>query len=251
MPAYLAVLSADGWSVSAGPLSGPDDLRRARRRPPSAFVVDLARAPVTGRDVGLALRQYAATRRVPLVFVGGDAARVLEIRRLLPDAVFCSPDQVEATLRRLTRRAVATIPSRPASGLAGYSGTPLPRKLGIVPGATVVLVRAPEGFESRLGPLPDGVVVRRRNQGRRDITLWFTRSRRELATGMARMAEVAGEARLWIAWPKRSSALAADHTETDVRHLGLAAGLVDYKICAIDDDWSGLLFTRRRSMGER
>ncbi len=111
----------------------------------------------------------------------------------------------------------------------------------------MVLVHAPNGFEEVLGTLPPDVAVRQRNQGQRDVTVWFTRSLRELERGMTRMAHVGGDRRLWVAWPKRASALVCDHSEADVRRVGLAAGLVDYKICAIDQDWSGLLLTRRRS----
>ena len=110
----------------------------------------------------------------------------------------------------------------------------------------VVLVKPPDGFEAVLDPLPPDVALRTTNRGTRDITLWFTRSRRELERGMTRMAEVAGDGRLWISWPKKTSPLAADHTGEDVRRVGLAAGLVDFKVCAVDEDWSGLAFVRRR-----
>lgn len=136
-------------------------------------------------------------------------------------------------------------PVRSASTSAGSSGAPLPRKLGIKPGTVVVLVRAPETFEETLGELPPNVTIRRRNQGMRDLTLWFTRSRAELMAGVGSMARRHETGRLWILWPKRASPLAGDHSESDVRHAGLTCGLVDYKICAVDRDWSGLLFAPR------
>ena len=131
------------------------------------------------------------------------------------------------------------------SASAGYSGAPLSKKLGIKPGSVVVLVRAPETFEQTLGELPIDVTLRRRNQGARDLTVWFTRSRAELLAGVGPMARRHETGRLWILWPKRASPLASDHSESDVRRAGLTCGLVDYKICAVDRDWSGLLFAPR------
>jgi hypothetical protein len=147
--------------------------------------------------------------------------------------------------------------------MAGYSGTPLPKKLGIRPGARLGLVRAPEGFDRTLGELPDGVTVKSvgRGAGRFDVILCFARSSEELASGLpplpARLDPAGG---LWIAWPKKSgqrsartsietaSALPpADLTEAEVRARGLATGLVDNKVCAIDDTWSGLRFVVRLS----
>ena len=142
-------------------------------------------------------------------------------------------------------------PANSVSTSAGYSGTPLPKKLGIKPGTVVVLVRAPDTFEQTLGELPTDVTVRRRNQGTRDLTLWFTRSRAELIAGVGSMARRHETGRLWILWPKRASPLVSDHSESDVRRAGLTCGLVDYKICAVDRDWSGLLFAPRAKRSRR
>jgi len=132
---------------------------------------------------------------------------------------------------------------------AGYSGTPLPTKLGIKPGCRVLLDNAPEGFETdTLGPLPDGVVVHRR-AGRTayDVVLVFRTSAkactRTLDRDIARTAPPAG--RLWVAWPKKASGVVSDLSDVVVRDAGLAAGVVDTKVCAIDDTWSGLMFVRR------
>ncbi len=120
--------------------------------------------------------------------------------------------------------------------MAGYSGTPFPRKLGIKAGSRAVLVKAPSTFVHLLEPRPDGLTLATTNLGPRDVTLWFTRSKCKLERGIGRMAAAVGDSRLWIAWPKKTSTLAADHTELDVRRTGLDAGLVDFKICAIDQD---------------
>jgi hypothetical protein len=128
---------------------------------------------------------------------------------------------------------------------AGYSGTPLPRKLGIKEGTRVALVGAPPGLETTLGDLPDGARVRRGAKGAADLTLWFVRSRAELASGMRGMTLRGKASGLWICWAKKTSPLAGDVSEGNVRTTALAAGLVDFKICAVDADWSGLRFNLR------
>jgi hypothetical protein len=128
---------------------------------------------------------------------------------------------------------------------AGYSGTPLPKKLGLKAGARVALVGAPPRFEATLGALPSGAVARRGLRGPADLTLWFVRSRAELLRGIVRMAPRGEASGLWICWAKGSSPLKRDVGEADVRRAALAHGLVDFKICAVDADWSGLRFNLR------
>jgi len=130
--------------------------------------------------------------------------------------------------------------------MAGYSGTPLPQRLGIKPGARLALVRAPAGFERALNPLPEGVRLRTQARGVQDIVLFFATRRAELDRrfdALARTIEPTGG--LWIAWPKRTACVATDLREGIVRELGLAHGLVDNKVCAVDETWSGLRFVYR------
>jgi hypothetical protein len=126
-------------------------------------------------------------------------------------------------------------------GAAGYSGTPLPRKLGIKPGARLGLIGAPDGFDQALGELPDDVALRRQLRGPLDVIVAFMLERRELEKRLSALKRALNpDGGLWIAWPKRASGVPTDVTENVVRELGLAAGLVDNKVCAIDDVWSGL-----------
>jgi hypothetical protein len=129
--------------------------------------------------------------------------------------------------------------------LAGYSGTPLVKKLGIKPGSTLALVGAPAGFRRELLGLPKDVRVRAEATDTPDIVVWFVRRRLELETGIPHMGVAMGPG-LWVAWPKKASGLKSDVTEDVVRAAGLANGLVDYKVCAINDIWSGLKFARRK-----
>jgi hypothetical protein len=130
---------------------------------------------------------------------------------------------------------------------AGYSGTPLARKLGIKPGARVALISAPEEFESTLAGLPEGVKIRHRLAGSSpDVIVAFHSQRTQLEHRLPRLAAALDPAGgLWIAWPKRASGVPTDVTEDAVRSLGLAAGLVDNKVCAIDQVWSGLRLVYR------
>lgn len=130
--------------------------------------------------------------------------------------------------------------------VAGYSGTPLPRKLGIKPGARLALIGAPEDFAAVLGALPEGVTVRSTAHGPLDVALYFTTRRLDLERRFGALAKALDQAGgLWIAWPKRTSGVPTDLTENVIRDIGLAAGLVDNKVCAIDDTWSGLRFVIR------
>jgi hypothetical protein len=125
---------------------------------------------------------------------------------------------------------------------AGYSGTPLVRKLGIKPEARLGLIGAPDGFDGMLGELPPGVVVRRRLGGEPfDVIVAFHERRAALQRRLpALVAALDPAGGLWLAWPKRASGVATDLTDVVVRRLGLATGLVDNKVCAIDPIWSGL-----------
>ena len=139
----------------------------------------------------------------------------------------------------------------PDSRSAGYSGTPLPKKLGIKEGSRVALVDPPGAFRKTLGALPAGAALHTNPRGARDLTICFVRSLRDLKAAMPRMVTASRQGGVWFAWPKQTSALAADVSETEVRALGLAAGLVDHKICAIDHDWSGLRFALRKKDSSR
>ena len=130
--------------------------------------------------------------------------------------------------------------------MAGYSGTPLPQKLGIKQGHRLALLGAPDDFEETLGPLPDGVNVRTTARGPLDVVVAFTTRRADLEkrfAGLAKTLDPAGG--LWIAWPKRASGVPTDLDENAIRDIGLAAGLVDNKVCAVDETWSGLRFVVR------
>lgn len=233
-------------AVDAGVL-----LKRLREDPPAALVVDLSRSPAQGRDLALAVRIHSATRRIPLIFVEGTAEKVAGVRKLLPDAAFTTWD---GDLVETLKRALANPPGNPvvpSSALAGYSGTPLPKKLGIKSGGRVLLVGAPPGFGELLDPLPENVRIFRRFVKPPILVLWFVRSVRELERGIEKWRSRVSRDGIWIIWPKRGSDLPSDLTANVVRRVGLESGWVDYKIAAIDENWSGLKFAIRQKVSGR
>ena len=131
--------------------------------------------------------------------------------------------------------------------MAGYSGTPLAKKLGIKEGHHVALVNAPDGFEALLEPLPDAVTVRRRLSGRPDVTVAFFVWRKDLDAGFGALdAALPPDGSLWVAWPKRASKVPTDLTENSMREVALPLGLVDNKVAAVDETWSGLRLVVRK-----
>jgi hypothetical protein len=141
-----------------------------------------------------------------------------------------------------------------AAGLgepAGYSGTPLPRKLGIKPGAAVALAGAPAGFCDALEPLPSGVELADGLDGGGpfDVIVFFTVQRAELEDRLAELrAAMTPAAGLWVAWPKRASKVPTDMTDDAVREIALPTGLVDNKVCAIDTIWTAQRLVIRREL---
>jgi hypothetical protein len=138
--------------------------------------------------------------------------------------------------------------------VAGYSGTPLVKKLGLRPGQRVAFLNAPPAFDAALGPLPDNLDLSRELAGGDpfDLIVLFTVKRSDLEKRVAPLkAMMRPAAALWVAWPKRASRLPTDVTEDVVREVGLAAGLVDNKVCAVDEVWSGLRLVIRLKDRER
>ena len=131
--------------------------------------------------------------------------------------------------------------------MVGYSGTPLNQKLGIKAESRVALLDAPEGFADELAPLPPGVRIVRRLPFQVDVALLFVTERRRLERRFPAVAAAVRPAgAFWVAWPKRSSRVPTDLTEDVLREVGLPQGLVDNKVCAVTDVWSGLRFVWRK-----
>jgi Protein of unknown function (DUF3052) len=130
--------------------------------------------------------------------------------------------------------------------MPGYSGTPLPKKLGIRDGFRVCFVGAPSEVRTELDPALANCVVAHDGKSALDFVMVFTKSKAELAREFKRISKLLAPAgMLWVSWPKKTSGVPSDLDENVVREIGLAAGLVDVKVCAVTEIWSGLKFVRR------
>jgi nucleoside-diphosphate-sugar epimerase len=135
---------------------------------------------------------------------------------------------------------------------AGYSGTPLAKKLGITQGRTVVAIGAPRNYKTLLAPLPPKVRFVTRDDGSADIVHLFVTERRELAERLARLVTtIQPTAAVWVSWPKKASGVATTVTEDVIREIALPLGFVDVKVCAVDERWSGLKLVIRKAVRTR
>ncbi len=242
-------LTRAGYEVDIPASQGAAGLRVLREDLPDAFVVDLSRTPSYGRAAATMLRQQKATRRIPLVFVAGDDKKVARVRAQMPDAVYTQWSRIRGALRRAIEHPQQD-PLVPGT-MDAYSSTPLAKKLGIRAGTVLALLGAPRGFEMQLGAVAKEIQIKKQARGHADLIMLFVKSRADLDRRLsaAQRAMAAGGS-IWIIWPKKASGVTSDLTQIVVRKVGLDAGLVDFKIAAIDETWSGLRFARRRARGK-
>lgn len=241
---HVQQLKSAGFSVEFEPFTNKV-LNADRAAPPDVIVIDLDRIPSQGRDLGIAYRTYKDTRKCPIVFVGGDPAKVKRVREILPDAHYTSWSEIAEAIEQAISEPLLD-PVVPQSRMQGYAGAPLPKKLGVKANSVIALVHAPDGFESLLADLPEGAQLRKSLRGKSDLTLWFVTRRSELERRIEKMVSRSKNGGLWIIWPKQASGVDSDLTQNIVRRTGLAAGMVDFKIAAIDETWSGLRFSFRK-----
>jgi CheY-like chemotaxis protein len=236
-------LAAQGHDVEFDDEDGPGLSRLLRTNPPDAFVIDLTRRPSAGREVGMGLRTRKETRMIPVVFVDGDPEKVATIKAMLPDATYTTWGRLKTSIPRAIAKAPAS-PIVPPSSI--YSGKSAVAKLGIKSGMRVALLGGPPGFAKALAPLPRAVTFSAKAEAGADLYLCVVRTGRDLAAQLATLGRSVDRQVLWIIWPKKASRLKSDVNGNIVRETGLALGWVDFKVCAIDDTWSGLAFKRRR-----
>ena len=243
-------LTSLGFSVDASSLRGRGGvIGHFRDAAPDAVVLDLERLPSHGREVGIMLRDSKSTRHLPLIFAGGDPQKVERIRSELPDAVFTPWDKIADAIRHAMAHPVAA-PVRATSHMERWAGSSLPRRLDIKPGIQVAMLGVFDGFEETLGDLPEGTALVKRFTAETRLALYIVRSAREMAAAFEHpAARLPKNASFWIIHPKRTKSISVDFNQNDVRELGLAGGFVDYKVCAVNSEWSGLKFARRRTSG--
>ncbi len=232
--------------MDSSPLNTSRVVGTIKENTPAAVVIDLDRLPSHGRAVGVALRSSASTRRIPIVYAGGVAEKIAVVRQELPDAAF-TPWKSAAPAIRKVLKAPPPNPLQTRPHMERYAGTGLSRKLGLQSGVPCALLRAPEGFEETVDGLPEDFTFQTKIASDTKLVIWFVRTSAEMvfAAERARLHMPPG-ASLWIVYPKRAGSIPCDFVATDVREAALALGLVDYKICAVDNDWTGMKFARRK-----
>ena len=241
-------LKKAGLDVDWSPFNPAGMITRLRENPPAAIVIDLDRLPSHGREVGVALRNSKALREVPLVFAGGVEEKIARIREEIPDAIFTEWAKAAGAVKRALKAAPVVV-AKPVPHMQRYAESPLAKKLDLKAGIKAVLIGPEDGFAESLGELPEGVEFEARVTAETNLMIWFVRTSSELVHAFEILgARMVPECSAWIIYPKKAGRHKTDFNQNDVRAAGIGAGLVDYKICAVDADWSGLKFARKRSV---
>ena len=242
----VRLLKKAGLKVDATPLRAGSSIGALKASPPELLLIDLDRLPSHGREVAVAVRTNKVLRYIPIVFAGGVEEKVAVIRAEMPDATFTSWAKVAPAIAKAIKNAPA-VPVVPPSHVVRYAGTSLSKKLGFKENMRAAMVASEPGFLDLLGDLPEGATIEPRITKDTKLVLWFARASHEVASAFelasARMPEGCS---IWLIYPKKAGKFSVDFNQNDVRLLGLDYNLVDYKICAVDADWSGMKFARRK-----
>ncbi|MFL6350645.1 MAG: hypothetical protein ACJ74Z_02170 [Bryobacteraceae bacterium] len=238
---YAELLKAAGYEVEYDHEFRPGMMRLWRESPPDAFVIDLSRLPSQGREIAIALRHSPALRCIPIVFCEGVEEKVSRIQAELPDAVYSRI----GNLRSALKRAIANPPKEPLKPTAmmdRYASKATAQKLGIKDSSTVAVVDPPPDYMQVLGKMPARVEFLEHRGELAPVTLCFVREVHSLRRTLSELRALAGATRLWILWRKKNSRAGGSLTERLVREHAIELGLVDYKICSVNEVWSAMLF---------
>ena len=234
-------LEALGFEVAFDFGDGLFVSRQIKASLPDAVLIDLSRIPSHGREVAQSLRTTKAARHVPIVFVDGEPEKVEKTRQFIPDATFTTWGRIKTALAKAIARPV----KNPVVPDHNAWGKPTVAKLGVKPGFKVALMGSPKGFAETLKPLPPKVKFTARLEADADIYICFARNQAELHAHILGVRD-ANRQTLWLAWPKKAAKVRSELDGNIVRETGLRAGWVDFKVCALDDTWSGLAFKKRK-----
>jgi CheY-like chemotaxis protein len=242
------LLHSKGFVVDYAGESANGNFRSLRETPPIAAIIDLTRLPSHGRYVAAAIRGTKSTRHIPIVFLDGEAEKVERLRGEIPDAVFTSRARLASVLKGVKPVANPVVPPRM---MDSYAGRTAAEKLGIRKASRVALLDPPPDYGRALGKLPEGTSLEEDPDEILPVTLWFTHSSDDYLARLPGMRPLAAKSKLWVLWRKQStrqrdSRIDAGLTQPFIRESALALGLVDYKICSVNEEWSGLLFTWKK-----
>jgi hypothetical protein len=216
-----------GFDVEYQAGDGGAITRAIRTKPPEVLVIDLSRLPSHGREV---------------VFANGDAEKVDGVRERLPDATYSETGKVAAAIKRLAKSAPKRNLAMPPAMMERSGKKSAVEKLGIIAGATVAIAEPPRDFPELLGTLPGKVEFAEDDA---PLTLWFVHDRESLLNNLREIRAATARTKLWLLW--RNGAKGEALTQNALRETAREVGLVDYKICAVDDRWSAMLFARKKA----
>jgi hypothetical protein len=237
-------LNKKNFNIIYTPFS-PSELKQLKSDSISLFIIDLSRLPSHGRDLGIFFRKNKITRKIPIIYVGGDLYKIVKIKALIPDALYTIWDNIDNAITTSLSQKLEN-PLIPKTVFAGYEGVPLIKKLGVKPNSRVAIINEPKNIKRILGKLPEGVALLNKLE-KPDLIIWFVISTMELEKNVVKIKSMIGKDGLWIAYPKKSSKVKSDLNQSIVRDTGLAVGLVDFKVCSINETWTGLKFAIRKS----
>jgi len=238
----VEAVRAAGYKTEYEAVRLSDNIRLIRGNPPDAVVLDLGSVPSHSREVAVYLRGTKYGRHIPLIFVDGEEEKIANVKRFLPDATYTTLKRVGPAIRKACAKPPEN-PVRPPRMMERYGTRTVAEKLGVKAGATVGVVDPPRDYAAALGKLPEGVDLVEEPDDAVAITLWFVRDPGALQKALRSMRAIAAKTKLWIVWRKGTGVL----TDRIVRELANSVELVDYKICAVDAQWSAMAFARRKS----
>lgn len=218
--------------------SAPELNRVIRFNPPDVIVIDLSRLPSHGTSVANWFRRTKALRDIPIVFVNGAEDKVAKLRQAIPDATCVDMKHLKQGLKKAKPSATA-----PKTISEEYKTRTTAQKLGLDTGGTIAVIDPPRGYLTALGALPENAEILEDPDQTCDTTLWFIHDPEAFLAALRPMWRLAGQSRLWIIWRKGST---NGITQNAIRETAREAGLVDYKICSVNKDWSGMLFARKK-----
>ena len=235
----LSMLRDAGCRVIYNAAPGAPSVREVQREGTSAIVIDLSRLPSHGKAIGAWVRGSKSIRHIPLIFVGGDAAKATAIQLEIPDAVYTSIEKLPEALKRAKAPTEPVVPRQMMQAMPGRTNA---QKLGIGEHASVLVIDPPSDYERVVGAMPRGAEFVEDPPAA--VTLWFAHDAGEFEAALPRRRALAAKGKLWIVWPKgRRDGFNGDF----VRARALKVGLVDYKICSLNETWSGMLFAVKKA----
>jgi len=243
--AKAASLRQRGLKIDAAPLNKtPGLIGELAHLNPAVLVLDLDKLPSNSREIAEALRSSKSAHHIPILFAGGQPEKTERLRSENPNACYATWAEAPRALANLLQHPPSTPAAAPPRN---FSSTPLLKKLGISASMEVALIAAPDAFEEFLGDLPENTVFTSRIRPTTSLALCFIRSLADLAATLDLLTlRLPGQVSVWIVHPKRTARHPVDFNQNHVRDHALAAGLVDYKVCSIDNDWSALKFAWRK-----